>query len=152
MAVKKTQKKQPEATLGQVVMVYTKGSSHWWALVEPKVVEIEQTKFIEGTQVTGKEGHRMERKRTLIPFDHVASIIEFAAEEDLWSAPQRQPKNVPTFEEPKNPLLTSHEQPGANPEKHKHGNRRGRNRHRQKKGSSDARYQEQYDTMRNRNF
>ncbi len=148
MAVKKTQKKQQpkqtKATLGQVVMVFTKGSSNWCALVEPKIVDFEGLKFIEGIQVTGKEGHRMERKRTLMPFDQVASIVEFENEDALWSVPQ--PKHVPSFEENKNPLLTSHEQPQPH-HGERHGNRHGRNRRRHQKGP-DARFQEQYDSMR----
>ena len=149
--VKKASKKKAETTLGDVVMVYTKGSTHWWALVEPKIVELEGMSFVEGSQVTGKKGHRMEGKRTLIPFDHVASIVAFASEEEIWSAPQ--PKNLPVFEEQKPTVLTHHEQTKKEPRDGDRGARRPRNnsRRRQNKGT-DARFQEQYDSNRDRNF
>jgi hypothetical protein len=151
---------QLKATLGDVVMVYTKGSSHWCALVQPQVVDIEGVKFLRGKQVTGKEGHRMEGKRTLIPFELVASIVEFLSEDDLWSAPQ--PKHLPDADGPKVPLLTSHEQ--GHPEGGHQGNnrnrhRRGRNnnhshnnnRDNNKRGN-DAQFQEQYDSKFGRGY
>ena len=91
------------------MVVYNKSSSHWVALVNPEVVEIEGIKFIQGKQVTGKEGHRMEGRRTLIPLEHVASMVEFATEDDLWSEPQ--PKHIrPPDEMRQSAMLTSHEQ------------------------------------------
>lgn len=111
MAKKAAAPKKSSPTLGEVVMVYTKSSSHWYALIEPQITEIEETKFITGIQVTGKQGHRMERKRTLIPLDHVASIIEFQSEDDLWSEPQAKLIRPPEDELSQSALLTSHEQP-----------------------------------------
>ena len=82
------QKGYAESWKFQLVALYTKSSSHCYALVQAEIVEIEGIKFLRGTQVTGKVGHRMEGKRTLIPFEHIGSIVEFASEDDLWSEPQ----------------------------------------------------------------
>lgn len=163
---KKTTTKSAEAkaavpSLGAVVMLYTKSSSHGIALLAPKIIAIEGQKFLEGTQVTGKAGHRMERKRTLVPFDHVASLVEFSAEEDLWSEPQ--PKHLRLPDETKPPVaLTSHEQPNSNarpPHRSNHRDRHGRHRGRsgqpQSQGQpndNDARLQARYDARRDRDF
>lgn len=161
--VKKTAtKKEPKNTemmpppsLGEAVIVHTKSSTHWMALVQPKVVTIEEIKFLEGVQVTGKIGHKMERKRTLVPLDHVASIVQFASEDELWSEPQ--PRNIRPLEEDKavSPPLTSHEQ--NNQERHPPNNRNN-NRHQRnnrnggtRKGN-DTRGQETYDSRRDKDF
>ena len=110
MAAKKTTSaKKEKATLGEVIMVYVKSSSHWYALVQPEIVSIEDISFIRGKQVTGKEGHRMEGRRTLIPLEHVSALVEFASEDDLWSEPQSKYIRPPE-EERQGPVLTSHEQ------------------------------------------
>ena len=154
-ASKKSESKS-ESKLGEAVIVYTKSSSHWSALIEPKITEIEGLKFIDGIQVTGKTGHRMERKRTLIPFDHVASIIEFASEDDLWSEPQAKHIRAPE-EESQTVLLTSHEQKQPEPSRpnsnnRHHNNRRDRNRGPRHGNGNDARYQERYDSRRKQDF
>ncbi len=116
-APKKKSETKAEITLGRAILVQTKTSSHSIGLGEPKIVVIEEIKFLEGTQVTGKDGHRLEGKRTLIPCDHVASIVEFPSEEDLWSEPQS--KMIRPLEiEDRGPVLTLHEQGGH---EHRHG-------------------------------
>jgi len=129
--------------LGEVVMVFTKSSSHWCGLVEPKVITIEGIKFIEGTQVTGKLGHRMERKRTMIPLEHVASIVEFATEEDLWSEPQ--PKHLgPPEEERQYTPLTAHNHA---PQRPQHGGGRPHRRDRRHRHPrNDNRFQGGHDS------
>lgn len=124
MATKKVAaKKKPEITLGKAVLVQTKSSSHSIGLGDPKIVVIEDMKFLEGTQVTGKIGHRLEGKRTLIPCDHVASLVEFPSEEDIWSEPQS--KMIRPLEiEDRGPVLTLHEQGG-----HEQGGQGHRHRH-----------------------
>jgi len=99
-----------EATLGSIVMIYTKSSSHWYGMINPEIITIADTKFIRGKQITGKDCHKMEGKITLVPLEHVASIIEFELEEDLWN--ESQPKNLPlpVDESRKSAVLTSHEQ------------------------------------------
>lgn len=148
--VKKSETKSA-AKIGEVVMVYTKSSSHWYALVEPKVSDIEGIKFIEGIQVTGKQGHRMERKRTMVPFENVASIIQFETEEDLWSEPQAKLIR-PTEEAPQSALLTSHEQ-GQPKQNNNNNNRPGRHnrhdRHNRKNHNSGGRFNERNDFNRN---
>ena len=85
---KKSEKCEITPALGTVIMLYTKQSTHWFGIIEPEIVSISDTKFVRGKQVTGKEGHRMEGKMTLVPLENVASIIEFESEEDLWNEPQ----------------------------------------------------------------
>jgi hypothetical protein len=130
MAKKSTAPTKKGPAFAEVVMVYTKGSSHWYALVHPEIVTIEGLKFLAGAQVTGKDRHRMEGKRTLVPFEHVASIVEFQTEEDLWSEPQ--PRHIPAPPVPQSPLLTSHEQGGQKDEQKHHfrGEKHQHNRHR----------------------
>ena len=138
-----TPKETPGTSLGEVAMVYTRSSSHWYGLQKPMIVEIEGTRFLEGTQVTGKVGHRMEGKRTLIPLEHVASIVEFATEEDLWSEPQ--PRHIrPPEEGVENTLLTSHEQPAHPHDRGPRGGPHGRHRHPRggHKGGRDSNYQD----------
>jgi hypothetical protein len=159
LAKKKSEEKTvipPSAKLAEVVMVYMKASSHWYALVGPEIVTVEGVKFIAGKQVTGKEGHRMEGRRTLIPFEHVASLIEFAAEDELWSEPQ--PKHLPPPQDlsQQSVPLTSHEQPNNHnrpPQGGQGGHHRGR-RHRKNRDhqgqGSDARFQSEYDFSRDR--
>jgi hypothetical protein len=139
-AAKKTiaaKKKKP--ALGEVVIVYSKSSSHWCGLSQPEIVAIEGIKFIQGTQITGKTGHRMEGKRTLIPLDHVASLVEFASEDDLWSEPQ--PKHMPAPEEARQSVvLTSHEQQFTQPrgnsgQQPQHQNQQHGQFHRRHKGN-----------------
>lgn len=134
--------KKSSASLASVVMVYTKSSNHGCALIEAELVTIEGLTFIRGTQVTGKEWHRMERKRTLIPFEHVASIVEFEFEDDLWREPQPKHIRLPEEENQYTPL-TSHAQPEAQGQTgnrpnndrpfhrggHKHHRHNNRNRH-----------------------
>lgn len=104
-------------------MVQTKSSPHWCGLVQPEIVTIEGISFVQGKQATGKEGHRMEGKRTLIPLEHVAALVEFASEEEFWIEPQ--PKHIrPPDEARQNPVLTSHEQ--LTQQQHKQG---GNGRH-----------------------
>ncbi len=142
-----SKKAKSTVTLGEALMVFTKSSSHWLALLQPEIVSIEDIKFLQGIQVTGKEGHRMERKRTLVPFDLVTMLIEFPSEDELWSEPQ--PRHIrPPDETNQNVTLTSHEQPQQQPNKdfqhhqreHHHGNRHHRhkgnrfhNRHHQRR-------------------
>jgi|GEM_PF-5627251 len=144
MATKKTTtKKKPEITLGKAILVQTKGSSHSVGLGDPKIVVIEEIKFLEGTQVTGKVGHRLEGKRTLIPCDYIASVVEFASEEDLWSEPQSKMIRPHEMED-RGPVLTLHEQgnhehrhgrQGGHPGgQHHHGRRHRRNRNRGNRG------------------
>jgi hypothetical protein len=110
-----------ESSLGDVVILYMKSSSHPYSLVNPRIVSVGEMKFVEGTQVTGRPGHRMEQKRTMVPFDNVASIIAFETEDDLWSEPQA--KIVRPIEAgPVSPPLTSHEGPA---ERHRGGNPAG---------------------------
>lgn len=147
MAKKAAANKKTETSIGEVVMVYTKSSSHWYALVEPKVSEIEGIKFIEGIQVTGKQGHRMERKKTLVPFENVASIIQFETEEDLWSEPQA--KLIRQAEEgPQSPLLTSHEQGQPQQNNNRQGRRNRHDRHNRKNHNGGARFNERSDFNR----
>ena len=151
MAKKVSTVKKAKPTLGAAVMVFSKSSTHACALVGPEFVTIEGLKFIQGIQSTGKEGHRMEKKRTLIPFDHVASIVEFATEEDLWSEPQPRHLRLAEEQAPTAPL-TSHEQ--GRPKEHYKQNRphhRDRN-DRNRQGNRDARFQERHDFSRNRDF
>lgn len=158
MAVKATTAKKitkTPVTLGNVVMIYTKSSSHGLALVEPKIVSIEGIQFVEGKQVTGRTGHRMEGKRTLVPFEHIASLVEFGAEEELWSESQPKHLRIPVDEKPSAPL-TSHEQPdpesrGGGSSRHRNDRRRGRGGPPSNKGP-DARFQERYDARLDRNF
>ena len=142
MVKKAAAKETPAATLGAVVMIYTKSSSHWTALLSPSIIEIEGYRFIEGTQVTGKVGHKMEGKRTLIPLEHVASITEFAAEEDLWSEPQ--PRHIRATEETaETALLTSHEQPHhKQPSRHHRGGPHRRHRHQRGPRGHDSGFQD----------
>ena len=144
MAKKIPTVKKLKPSLGVAVMVFSKSSSHSCALVNPEFVTIEGVKFIQGLQSTGKEGHRMEKKRTLIPFDHVASLVEFASEDDLWSEPQ--PRHLRLAEEQAPPApLTSHEQ-GRPKEHYKQHRPHRRDRHdRQGQGNRDARFQERHD-------
>ncbi len=124
--------KKEAATLAPVVMIYTKSSNHGYALIEAELIAIEGITCVRGIQVTGKEWHRMERKRTLVPFEHVASIVEFQFEEDLWKEPQPKHIRLPDEERQYTPL-TSHTQPDQKPQgQHqgrpfRHGG--GRNRH-----------------------
>ena len=136
--VKKVTEKKTKPTLGEVVMVYTKTSSHWYALTQAAIVEIEDIKFVCGTQVTGKTGHRMEGKKTLIPLEHVGSIVEFASEDELWSEPQQRFVR-PVEETRQSVLLTSHEQqahegqPNSGPNKPQHHGHQGHHKgHRHK--------------------
>ncbi len=167
--------KSPSKGFGNVVMVYSKSSSHACALLNPEISTIEGLKFLSGTQCTGKEGHRMEKKRTHIPLDHVASIVEFLTEEDLWSEPQ--PRHLRIAEElpASNIPLTSHEQgrghdrQGHRPHRRDRHNRHegrhegrhdgrqgdrqgGKNRGDQRDGNRDARFQERHDFGRDRDF
>ncbi|MBX7143865.1 MAG: hypothetical protein K1X79_05390 [Oligoflexia bacterium] len=112
MSKKVSAVKKAPITLASVVMVFTKSSHHGLALIEAELVTIEGLTFLRGIQVTGKEWHRMERKRTLIPFDHVASIVEFEYEDDLWREPQPKHIRLPDEENQYTPL-TSHTQPDA---------------------------------------
>ena len=142
----------PAPTFGEAVMVYTKSSSHYCALLQPKVVTIEGLKFIQGTQVTGKIGHRMEGKTTLIPFEHVASIIQFASEDALWSEPQAKLIRPVEDAEPST-ILTSHENPGngnGHPQRNRHHNNRhgGGHRNNRPMRGHDARLQHRYDSRR----
>lgn len=116
--VAKAAPEEGEVKLGSVIMLYTKSSSHWYGMTEPEIVTIADTKFVRGKQITGKEGHRMEGKVTLVPLDHVASIIEFALEEDLWN--ESQPRNLPfpIDESRQSAVLTSHEQLAQPQKKH----------------------------------
>lgn len=157
-------KKKADYTLAEVVMVYMKASSHWYALVGPEIITVDGVKFIAGKQVTGKEGHRMEGRRTLVPFEHVASIIEFAAEDELWAEPQPKHLPAPVDTAQQSVPLTSHEQggiggnrppqngPGQGQGGHHRGRRhRGKNRDgRGPSDNSDARFQSQYDFNRDR--
>ena len=141
-ATKKTSStKSTEATLGGALLVLTKSSSHPIGLVDPKIVTIEEIKFIEGTQSTGKVGHRLEGKRTLIPCEHIASLVEFASEEDLWSEPQSKMIRPLEQLQDRGPVLTLHEQgghdhrtPGHQGGQHHHGRRHRRNRNRGNRG------------------
>ena len=131
MATKKvaSKKKNMEITLGKAVLVQTKSSSHSIGLGDPKIVVIEEMKFLEGTQVTGKVGHRLEGKRTLIPCDHIASIVEFPSEEDLWSEPQSKMIRPHEMED-RGPVLTLHEQGGhGHPGGHQGGHQGGQHHH-----------------------
>lgn len=107
---KKSEKCEITPTLGTVIMLYTKQSTHWFGITEPEIVSISDTKFVRGKQVTGKEGHRMEGKMTLVPLENVASIIEFESEEDLWNEPQPKNLPLPIDESRQSAVLTSHEQ------------------------------------------
>lgn len=125
-------------------MVYTKSGHHGCALIDCELVTIEGITFIRGTQVTGKEWHRMERKRTLIQFEHVASIVEFQYEDDLWKEPQPKHIRLPEEERQYTPL-TSHqqtEQPKPQGQGrpfqrggHRGGHRNNRHRHRNNEGN-----------------
>lgn len=148
----------PEVTLGKAVMVYPRGSQNWVALSAPSIVQIQSVTFLQGTQITGNPSHRFEQKRTMIPFETVGTIIEFLEEEDIWSRPQPKIAGAVT-EEVKSPPLTSHEREagefrGGGPRNQGMNNRR--NRHRRKGGNgdsgSDARFQQQYDSVKDRNF
>lgn len=149
--VKKAALKEATGTsLGEVVMVYTRSSSHWYGFLKPVIIEIAGVRFLQGTQVTGKEGHKMEGKRTLIPLEHVASIIEFAAEEDLWSEPQ--PRHIRAPEEDQdNTLLTSHEQPHPRHQHHRGPHRRHRHQRGGHKGR-EAGFQDRRGFDREPNF
>lgn len=151
----------PEVSLGKAVMVYPRGSQHWVALSSPAIVQIQGVTFLQGTQITGNPSHRFEQKRTMIPFETVGTIIEFLEEEDIWSKPQPKVPGA-AVEDIKSPPLTSHEREGAD---FRHGGGRPRNqgmnhrrnRHRRKgdgssDSGSDARFQQQYDSVKDRNF
>jgi hypothetical protein len=160
MAKAPAPKKKTTPSLSEAVIVYLKSSSHWYALVKPEIIIFEGITFVAGKQVTGKTGHRMEGKRTLIPFEHVASMIEFASEEELWSEPQ--PKHLPAPPDPsiQSVPLTSHEQTAEyqGPHRPRHGggprHRGGRpQRHRggpNTMGGNDAHFQDRYDRNFNR--
>lgn len=100
----------PDFTLGRAVQIYVKSSSHAVSLTEPKLVKLGNLMFIEGTQVTGKVGHRFEGKRTLVACDNISSLIEFASEDDIWSEPQSKLLRNTRNEEDNSPVLTLHEQ------------------------------------------
>jgi hypothetical protein len=109
-ATKQAQPTEPAVNLGRAVQIYLKTSTHPTSLTEPKITKLGELTFIEGTQVTGKIGHRLEGKKTLIACDHIASIIEFASEDDIWSEPQSKLLRHALNEEDKTPVLTLHEQ------------------------------------------
>jgi hypothetical protein len=156
-----------ESSLGNVVILYMKSSSHPYSLVNPRIVSVGEMKFVEGTQVTGRPGHRMEQKRTMVPFDNVASIIAFETEDDLWSEPQAKVVRTADPAVPNSPPLTSHEGPG---ERHRGGGYRGAGdpRRRRPRGGgrgpnnggernssrheSDAQLQERYNARMEREF
>jgi hypothetical protein len=119
---KKTQKvaasTEPEVSLGKAVQMYVKSSSHPIALSEPTMVRLGGLAFIEGTQVTGKVGHRLEGKKTLVACDNIASLIEFASEDDIWSEPQSKLLRNTRPEEEASPVLTMHEQGQSVPPRH----------------------------------
>jgi hypothetical protein len=148
--------KQEEVTLGKAVIVYPRGSQHWVALSAPELIEIQGIKFLQGIQITGNPGHRFEQKKTLMPFELVGTIVQFQEEEDIWS--KAQPRNIaPTTEEVKSATLTSHERgsPDFKAGGHQGGNRRNRNRRKgggRPDSASDARFQQQYDSNKDRNF
>ena len=100
----------PELNLGKAVQLYLKSSSHAVSLSDPKLVKVGDLTFIEGTQVTGKVGHRFEGKRTLVACDNISSLIEFASEDDIWSEPQSKLLRHARNEEDSSPVLTLHEQ------------------------------------------
>ena len=105
----RTTKKAATPSFSEAVMLYTKSSTHCFFFFFSEIVTISDVMFLKGRQVTGKEGHRMEGRVTYIPFDNVASIVEFDSEDDLWSEPQ--PRNLPLpIEESQSAMLTSHEQ------------------------------------------
>ncbi len=119
--------------------------------------------FIEGTQVTGNPTHRFERKRTLMPFENVGTIVEFQTEEDVFSRPQ--PRNLPPLEDDKSPVLTHHEQGGKDypPRGGGGGHRRGGGSGGPRRrgggggrhggsGNPDARFQQQYESPSDKNF
>lgn len=137
-------------TLGKIVLVHTKSSSYWFALLEPKIVSIEEMRFLEGIQVTGKETHRMEKKRTLIPFDHVASIVEFENEENLWK--QSAGKQVQVNDEN---IEDESSFPAEQP--HQRNNHRKRHRHHRRenhgpRSNYDGHLQAKYDQGQYRKF
>jgi hypothetical protein len=109
-AVNDTPSAGPAVTLGKAVQIYLKSSSHSISLADPKVVALGAASFVEGTQVTGKVGHRLEGKRTLVACDNIASMVEFASEDDIWSEPQSKLLRHTRVEEDPSPVLTLHEQ------------------------------------------
>lgn len=109
-SVEPTASASSDVTLGKAVQIYVKSSSHAISLVDPKLVKVGELSFIEGTQVTGKVGHRFEGKRTLVACDNVASLIEFASEDDIWSEPQSKLLRHTRNDEDTSPVLTLHEQ------------------------------------------
>lgn len=146
-----TQKKEAAPTLGEAVVIFTKSSSHWQAIIQPEIITIDEIRFIKGTQVTGKPGHRFEGKKTLIPMDHVASIIQFASEEEIWAEPQVKLIRQQTEEGQTNPTLTSHESPDERPGGNRHRRHRDR-KHRGPQKNNDARLQDRYDSRRDSGF
>jgi hypothetical protein len=144
-------------TLGKAVIVYPRGSQHWIALSAPSILEVHGARFIQGIQITGNPGHRFEQKKTLVPMENVGTIVQFEEEEDIWSKPQ--PKHIaPVGDEPQSTPLTSHERGKPNFDKglRHNGGRGNRNRHphnkRRSEGGSDARFQQQYDSVKDKNF
>jgi len=136
---------KPDVTLGKAVQIYLKSSSHSISLADPKVVTLGAISFVEGTQVTGKEGHRLEGKRTLVACDNIASMVEFASEDDIWSEPQSKLLRHTRVEEDASPVLTLHEQGQSVPPRHgghfggdrprfEHQHRDGQHRDRQHHG------------------
>ncbi|MFO0416730.1 MAG: hypothetical protein ACK5Y6_05520 [Pseudomonadota bacterium] len=109
---------EPALTLDRAIQITLKSSTYPVALTEPKLVKLGELTFIEGTQVTGKVGHRLEGKRTLIATDNIATLICYASEDDIWSEPQSKLIRHAINEEDKNPVLTLHEQGQANPQRH----------------------------------
>jgi hypothetical protein len=107
-----------DVTLGKAVQIYLKSASHAISLADPKVVRLGAISFIEGTQVTGKVGHRLEGKRTLVACDNIASLVEFASEDDIWSEPQSKLLRHARNEEDASPVLTLHEQGQSVPPRH----------------------------------
>ena len=113
--------KAPQPSLAKALLIYTKSSSHAVGLVDPKVVTFGDRSFIEGTQSTGKPGHRLEGKKTFIALDNIASFIEFASEEDIWSEPQsKMIRSLVDAEENNAPVLTMHEQGQSAGPRHPH--------------------------------
>lgn len=110
----------PQPALGKALLIYTKSSSHSVGLVDPKVITLGDRTFVEGTQTTGKPGHRLEGKKTFIALDNVASFIEFASEEDIWSEPQSKMIRAIVDSEDNNPVLTLHEQGQSLTPRHSH--------------------------------